>query len=248
MIEYIYNSLRKLFSADPNKLLEYDRIFSLQFIEKNIKILKFENFEAEYLLYFEKYVNERYLRNEHLKNTYHNFRVNKQIRFTEHFQDELFKILFSLGNQKKKFYHYTSFDSLVSILQNNTIRFSGIAGLNDKSETYYSDYLLNKNIKNPFHHTRIKSFNSKFILSTSLNKDELNQWRLYGDNGSGVSLEFETNFQGNGYYFLFGKIAYGSEIFNIILDLIIGLIQGYNSFAIFNQLSIWKNFVKHEDY
>ncbi|MGJ4789511.1 DUF2971 domain-containing protein [Leptospira koniambonensis] len=248
MKEYIYSILKKLFSDNLDKRREFESIFIPQFLEKNIKIIDFSEFKDDYRIYFEKYVKDRYLRDKILSSLVDSFKISKKITFTELFQDKLFVLLFSPTVNPLEFFHYTSFDSAISILQSKALRLSGIAGLNDKSETYYSDYLLNKNIINPFHHTRISSFNSRFILSNSLNKDELNQWRLYGDNGCGVCLEFEKTLTKNDYLFVFGKIAYGDSIFRIFSELIQGLITKYNSLAIFNQLDIWKNFVKHFDY
>lgn len=247
MIQYIYKKLKELFINNPEKLREFELVFTMSFLEKNIKISNFAEFKEDYRLHFEKYIRDRYLRDKKISSLVDNFSINKKITFTENFQNKLFVLLFST-EVNKDFFHYTTFDSAISIIQSKSIRFSGILGLNDKSETYYTDHLLNRLIINPFHHTRISSFNSRFIFSNSLQKDELNQWRLYGDNGCGISLEFQKQIQSNKYSFVFGKIAYGENIFLVLNQLIEGLIEGFNSLAIFSQMSLWKNFVKHLDY
>jgi len=85
-------------------------------------------------------------------------------------------------------YHYTTFESFWKILENGTIKLSSILGLNDKSELNFTDL---STIKQNYHPTRMNKFSRTFIFSLSKLEDNLNQWRLYGDDGQGVCLFFK---------------------------------------------------------
>ncbi|WP_210409642.1 DUF2971 domain-containing protein [Leptospira congkakensis] len=221
----------------------------MQFIEENLKEIDLSKYTSLYRSFYDPYFSDRYLRSQFIKEAHDSNVILKRLSFTEKFQEKLFQLIFSPIIDEFRFYHYSSFESVINILKTQKIRFSSIAGLNDKSEIYYTEKLLNREIKQPYHPKRIQYFNSRFILSNSLNQDELNQWRLYGENGKGICLEFKkVNKHIINSNFSFGKIAYGNNIYQIFLELIIGLIKNYNSIVIFNQLDLWKHFVKHEDY
>lgn len=64
-----------------------------------------------------------------------------KISFSESLENQFFRLI--TNTNAPKLYHYTSLESLVSILKNNQIRFSSIASLNDKGELDYFDKIYN---------------------------------------------------------------------------------------------------------
>ena len=80
-------------------------------------------------------------------------------------------------------------------------------------------------------------------------KDDLTQWRLYGDDGKGVCLKFKLKEKSNS--FIFRKIKYLSkdsdqiEKLNDLVEFIYDL-TGYT--FVFNTLHEWCHFIKPEDY
>jgi len=115
------------------------------------------------------------------------------------------------GSGQRFMSHYTTLEAALKILNNNTIWLTSLIGLNDNSELDFSDL---SDIKEPYHHKRIDFYNSRMILSLSKQIDDLNQWRLYGDDGKGVSLEFayNTNFNPGFSDFELRRIFYGDEL------------------------------------
>ncbi|MFN0176951.1 MAG: DUF2971 domain-containing protein [Saprospiraceae bacterium] len=121
--------------------------------------------------------------------------------------------LFSNGTQydpkSTEFIHFTSLRSLQSIIKENAIRLYSLTNANDPKEfEFYNESILLEN-KSP---DWLKS--NTFILSLCDSKaltsnNALNLWRLYGDGGLGVAIEFEIDVPQNGVcnYFL-GKINY----------------------------------------
>lgn len=248
MEEFILEKLKTLFSSNKKSLSNFNKIFTKDYLIGNMKVVDLEKLDKEYLKYFKEYIKNRYARNSLTKKMYEISDIKRKITFTEKFQENLFELLFAPTRDNIKFYHYTTFESAINILKSKKIRFSSLVGLNDISETSYSDFLLNRNIKKELHYKRIESFNSRFVFSNTEMKDDLNQWRLYGDDGKGVCLEFAQNKNKSDYFIIFGKIIYGHDVFTILNNLVLNLLYNYDSFLIFNRLDLWKNFIKHKDY
>ncbi|MDH5718873.1 MAG: DUF2971 domain-containing protein [Spirochaetia bacterium] len=135
---------------------------------------------------------------------------------------------------------------------NKSIWFTSLAGLNDKSEYASSELYYNKKIINEFHHERVSAANRRFILSFSELADDLNQWRLYGDNGTGVCLEFDFKspeflFGQQAIKIIPGNIIYTNDFFNILKN----LHEKYSQKDIdieYRDLEILKHFIKNTDY
>ena len=144
--------------------------------------------------------------------------------------------------------HYTTIDAVLNILPSNIIRLTSLVGLNDNSELNFSDLT---DIKEPFHHKRIDYYNSRFILSLSQQVDDLNQWRLYGDDGKGTSLDFtyNPNYERTLNTFELRKIFYGNELI-LALRKIKTVIQFYikNSIFITQEFERQRNFFKDPIY
>ncbi len=82
-------------------------------------------------------------------------------------------------------YCYTSLETLFIMLNKGTYRMNGIVGMNDKSEIDYFDTICLKT------GSSVRELNDTFLSSCTSLEDDLTMWRLYGDDGKGVCLEFE---------------------------------------------------------
>ncbi|MEA5106377.1 MAG: DUF2971 domain-containing protein [Sphaerochaeta associata] len=199
------------------------------------------------------------------------------ILFSESFEYQFFQLL-TKTFPSAPFYHYTSLDALIKILNSNKIRFSSIASLNDRGELYYFDNIFDAQINNlklnkqnlnvlknsnltyendiisKFHYKTIESFNNRFLLSCSSLKDKLDQWRLYGDDGKGVCIEL-NGLEGsisdkNPLFddFYIGRILYGDSFVKSFFKLQYNLLVNDNIYLSFNNLNIWKHFFKSDDW
>ncbi|MEO5777907.1 MAG: DUF2971 domain-containing protein, partial [Flavobacterium sp.] len=117
---------------------------------------------------------------------------------------------FALGTlydpEATRFVHFTSLPILHSIINENAIRMYSMMNLNDPNEYVYFDELL-KDVKIPKSDIYILSLCGVDALDS---KNTLNLWRLYGQEGLGVAIEFEIEFHGyesHGGYYL-GKVIY----------------------------------------
>ncbi len=168
--------------------------------------------------------------------------------FDEIFEDQFYRYLFEKENIPEV-YHYTTFKSLFNIIDSAKIRLSSITGLNDRSELSFADKVLGKKVLQVYHHKRIDSANKRFVLSCSSKNDNLNQWRLYGDNGSGAQIGLKVDpLHISSHYFAIGKVFYGDSFFNIISRMNDDLIKIYQSKLTLRRFFLWKNFVKPTDY
>lgn len=181
---------------------------------------------------------------------YENEENQNEIIFSDDFEDNLFKFLIDYENTKT-IYHYTDFNTLLSIISQKKLRLSCIAGLNDRAEFEMLVNPRGKKLKNPFNAKRIESVNRRFIISCSENKDHLNSWRLYGDDGKGVNIEFEieqNKLNKNKYYFAVGKVLYGDELIRLT-DRLSGDINNKHSYNLsFFRFYLWRNFLKSKHY
>jgi DUF2971 family protein len=101
-------------------------------------------------------------------------------------------------------YHYTSLTNLKKIIKSQSLYFTNLFYLNDKSEFKYGIEFIRKVIEDIKPANRIigelidkhieNKINSKrFIICFSLKEDLLSQWKDYGDNGCGVSIGFHNH-------------------------------------------------------
>lgn len=90
-------------------------------------------------------------------------------------------------DDKHPLYRYTTLDTLFAMLNKKTYRMNGIVGMNDKSEIDYFDKTCN-NIKSG---SSVQELNDTYLSSCTTLNDDLTMWRLYGDDGKGVCLEFK---------------------------------------------------------
>ncbi|MGE4266418.1 MAG: DUF2971 domain-containing protein [Deferribacterales bacterium] len=115
-------------------------------------------------------------------------------------------------NSNKVLYHYTSINTLNNILESRSLHLSNIHSMNDSTELFYgqnlildtlennkSKYFFAESLKDYFmkynkEDVAIRLKNKKensytfFVLSLTINPDNLTLWRLYGDNCKGCSI------------------------------------------------------------
>jgi hypothetical protein len=113
---------------------------------------------------------------------------------------------------KRPLYHYTDADGLKGIVENGSIWFTDVRHLNDPSEFRFGLDLVKISIQNHLNENNKKSIN-EFLSFSSRNldslisdvlfyyiscfsylRDDLNQWRSYGHDGSGYCIEFSEKF------------------------------------------------------
>lgn len=168
-------------------------------------------------------------------------------------EDELFKILLIPDNNDeqniKSVCRYTSLNSLFLTIKNGTQVMCSITCMNDKGETSYADKYVGFGA---FANTSksIEENNDCFILSCCNigMKDNLTMWRLYGDDGKGVCLEYDVDLaKVDNKFFFFAPVSYG-EAMNIhpTLDFIRDIRHWNENGWSFNlkRWYIWKHFFK----
>ena len=115
-------------------------------------------------------------------------------------------------------YHYCSYNTLLTILQNRTFRLTSIELMNDYSEIFYGSKLLvdialkngfitdspqtyQRNIEgnarsvNKFYtNTQLEKYAGPYIMCFSEKGDgNIPMWKMYGDDFKGVSIGFDLN-------------------------------------------------------
>lgn len=109
--------------------------------------------------------------------------------------------------QKKRFFKYMSFNTYIEMLKSKKIRLNSIMSMNDSSETFYlGDYLCKayederRIVLHPksqyfqdggLRKNKVVEYKNNLIGCFSEKKDDALMWRLYGDGGKGVCLEFQ---------------------------------------------------------
>ncbi len=91
---------------------------------------------------------------------------------------------------------YSSLESIFSIIKHKTLRMNGLPGMNDRTEGLFAWNLLNKteSMLNEEVRKRKREINNAFIVSFSKDDkiDNLDMWRLYGDDAKGVCCIFSV--------------------------------------------------------
>lgn len=91
----------------------------------------------------------------------------------------------------KEIAKYTTFEGLVAILESGKIRMNSIVSMNDKTETdFLADVIRNYKEDYEEEYDKYLFADKEFITSFTSRIDDLDMWRLYGDNARGVCLVF----------------------------------------------------------
>lgn len=182
------------------------------------------------------------------------------------FEFRFFDVLLPNLKPKTKFYRYGSLQLCFYLAKDKTMTLSGLSGMNDTSEiNYVESYLGLTPTPNQLHSINyLKNLNSKFIMSASTLEDDLNQWRLYGNDSTGVCLELEMK-DCNINNFYVKAISYGKRWSNkssngevihenrhFELDILRAfqnaIYKLYNFTFLFKSFDIWKHFFKSYEY
>ena len=167
-------------------------------------------------------------------------------------EDNLFKILLHQKNRNDDLNHvcrFTSLNSLFLSMRDGNHVMCSITCMNDKGEMSYADKYVGYGA---FSHSTngIKEDNDCFILSCCSRDmiDNLTMWRLYGNDGKGVCLEYDVDWTkiDNKTFFL-APVSYGVSMGNHpTLDYIRSIrhwrLNGW-SFEL-KRWHIWKHFFK----
>jgi hypothetical protein len=153
-------------------------------------------------------------------------------------------------------YRYSTFGRVFQILDENRIAMLGLPGMNDTTEPNYVDNYLNDTNDNFWElpPQSIAAINRRFIMSCTIHKDDLMQWRLYGENAKGACIKFETkaSLETNQRFYL-GRVKYANKENEhpelIFLKNIIIQVREKLFFDIrFILLYVWRHFFKPKEY
>lgn len=132
-------------------------------------------------------------------------------------EDEFFKILLLQKKADVDYGHvcrYTTLKSLFLAMNSGNNVMCSITCMNDKGETSYADkyvgYGAFANSANS-----VRENNDCFILSCCKEgmEDNLTMWRLYGNDGKGVCLEYEVDLSKvDNKEFFFAPVSYGKQM------------------------------------
>jgi hypothetical protein len=188
------------------------------------------------------------------------FHFSEDILDLENFEHTLFKLFLEEIKPGERIHRYTTLETVFSTIYYSSIRLNGIVGMNDISEIGYVENYLDKNYS-PFwsdntHHRTISAINRRFISCSSILEDDLNQWRLYGDDGKGACLTFKVKKKHGIPGIQIRKISYGRKVdgknYHIELDFIKQVIENvktkFKQTITFRTLDIWKHFFKSFEY
>lgn len=110
--------------------------------------------------------------------------------------------------EKTRYYKYMSLDTYMNILKSKKFRMNSIMSMNDSSESFFlGDYLCDaykdnrqKNLypdlyernKESLKYNKTVEYKNTLISSFTTLEDNSLMWRLYGDNGKGVCVEYDV--------------------------------------------------------
>lgn len=170
------------------------------------------------------------------------------VSFTEEIEDRFFRLLLP-QNSPDSLCRYSSLNSLFLTLRDKRQCMCSLTCMNDKGEISYADKYLHYGVY-ALSDRSIEENNDCFILSCCDNdkSDDLTMWRLYGDHGKGVCLQYEVREQSvdNSQFFM-ASVSYGeSKERHLELDFIRGIEEWIKDGWRFKlkRWYIWKHFFK----
>lgn len=170
------------------------------------------------------------------------------ICFCENTEDEFFRLLLP-QKTPLSLCRYTALNSLFLTLKDKSHCLCSLTCMNDKGEISYADKYIHYGIY-AYSQQIIENNNNCFILSCceSDKMDDLTMWRLYGDQGRGVCIEYDSILErADNKQFFMAPVSYGeSKDKHLELD----FIKKINDWVKegwhfkFNRWNIWKHFFK----
>ena len=173
------------------------------------------------------------------------------------FEDNLFLSILGPCNEKK-LYRYTSFQTLSYIMNEGTHAMSSIACMNDRSECFYADDIIHYSPQKDPQKTNenedisiLLNYDNFITSFSSFSPQKLKMWRLYGNDGKGVALEYDIEKLKLPADFYLAPVSYPSEEGkHIELEFIKYLIieKFFGHCLLFKRWNIWQRFFKPLDY
>ena len=147
---------------------------------------------------------------------------------------------------KKELWRYTTKNSLFRLFEGDCQNMLSLNCMNDISEIDYADKIIDR--KSIFLRNSINEANKVFILSCceETKSDDLMMWRLYAQDGEGVSLcyQIDKSYIDWEYYYL-AKICYGNEKSHPELEYLQGIMKlSVGKHFRFHNWNVWKHFFK----
>lgn len=182
-------------------------------------------------------------------------------QFKESFEFDLFNTYLEDLEEGTNIFRYTTLDGGFQTIKNESLRMSGLPGMNDVSEVgYVESYINNSNVyefwNDTNHISNIVDINRRFIACCTTLGDELNTWRIYGEYAKGSSLVFEVGPKVEKKDFILKKVRYGINRNGTNYDSLLELFKRINlrrhhlglSPIRIKNLHIWKHFFKSFEY
>ena len=143
---------------------------------------------------------------------------------------------------------YTSFETLVATLKSGKMRMNSIVSMNDKTETDFLGDTI-RNYKEGYERDIDKYFfaDKEFITSFTTRIDELDMWRLYGDDARGVCMIFERTDKENDELYKIRHIKPEDKCLKKAEEFMAALETKDIRFHLW-QLHQYRHFLKHTDY
>ena len=166
------------------------------------------------------------------------------IYLTDAKETEFFKYLLS-PVEKKELWRYTTKNSLFLTLTSKNQNMLSLNCMNDISEIDYADKYIDR--KTCFLRNAINEANKVFILSCcdDTKSDDLMMWRLYAEDGEGISLCYNLDSVIDNKYFYLAYICYGKQNSHPELDYLKGMMKlSLPPHFRFRKWNVWKHFFK----
>jgi hypothetical protein len=143
---------------------------------------------------------------------------------------------------------YTSFETLIATMQSGKIRMNSLVSMNDKTETDILGDTI-RNFKEEYESDSDKYLfaNKEFITSFTSRIDELDMWRLYGDDAKGVCMVFKRTNKDMDKLYKIKYITSDNEGLKKVKRYMDALKSKDIRFHLW-QLHQYRHFLKHSDY
>ena len=138
--------------------------------------------------------------------------TNGEVSFKEEVEDKFFRLLLP-QIKPSSLCRYTSLNSLFLTLRDKKHCMCSLTCMNDKGEISYADKYIHYGVY-AYSRQIVEENNDCFILSCCDHSkmDDLTMWRLYGDQGKGVCLEYNYNDNAvDNFLFFLAPVSYGKE-------------------------------------
>lgn len=156
-------------------------------------------------------------------------------------------------NEELTLAKYTTFDTFIKTVLSGKMRMNSIIGMNDRSEpNFINQYLYGEKPISIYDVDAVEPLykaNRRYITSFTKLTDNLNMWRLYGDNSAGVCLVFKA-LNSQSVPFLY-PVCYVDDEKESPITKVKSFIDKLKEKGInftFNSLNRWYNFFKSKDY